>query len=103
MKKNIKKQLALHRFCNLIDSVICDNDLASSNNIDVAKKIILKYKLKIPYDYKILFCKNCKNFIVPGKSSRIRTGRSNIKSIRITCKLCNHTYRKIIRKVNLKS
>lgn len=103
MKKNNKKQITLQRFCNLIDSFISDRDLVSTNNIDIAKKIITKYKLKIPYEYKILFCKNCKNFIIPGKSSRIRIGRSNVKSIRITCKICNHTYRKIIQKVNLKS
>ncbi|HXT83542.1 MAG TPA: RNase P subunit [Verrucomicrobiae bacterium] len=103
MKKNNKKQITLQRFCNLIDSLISNQDLVSTNNIDIAKKIITKYKLKIPYEYKILFCKNCKNFIIPGKNSRIRIGRSNIKSIRITCKICNHTYRKIIQKVNLKS
>jgi ribonuclease P protein subunit RPR2 len=63
----------------------------------MAKKIITKYRLKIPFEYKILFCKNCKRFIVPGKNSRIRLGRSRVKALRITCELCGHTYRKIIK------
>jgi ribonuclease P protein subunit RPR2 len=97
MKKNNKKQIALHRISNLIDTALYAQDLFSDDHIKSAKKIIAKYKLKIPFEYRILFCKNCKKFIIPGKNSRIRIGRSKIKALRITCKLCGHTYRKIIK------
>ena len=43
-----------------------------------------------------ILCKKCKKFIVPSISSKVRIGRSNVKSIRITCNFCNHTYRKLI-------
>ncbi len=97
MKKNKKKQIALQRVSNLIDTALYTQDFFSDDHILSAKKIIEKYKIKIPFEYKLLFCKNCKKFIVPGKNSRIRIGRSKIKALRITCKLCGHTYRKIIK------
>ena len=97
MKKYNKKQIALQRVINLIDNALSKSDLFINDHISTAKKIIFKYKIKLPFEYRILFCKNCKRFIIPGKSSRIRIGRSSIKAIRITCKICGYTYRKIIK------
>ncbi len=62
----------------------------------LAKKISTKYRIAMPYELKMNFCKKCKNFIVPGVTYRIRIGRSSLKSIRITCSYCDHTYRKVI-------
>jgi ribonuclease P protein subunit RPR2 len=101
MKKSVIKQIAMHRVKILIDRALYSKDEFSDHHIVIAKKIILKYKLKIPFEYKILFCKNCKRFIVPGRDSSIRVGRSTTKALRITCKLCGHTYRKIIEKPDL--
>ena len=100
MKKSVIKQIAMQRVKVLIDRALYSRDEFSDHHIVIAKKIILKYKLKIPFEYKLLFCKQCKKFIIPGRDSIIRTGRSNTKALRITCKLCGHTYRKIIEKPN---
>jgi ribonuclease P protein subunit RPR2 len=97
MKKNNKKQLALQSVSNLIHTALYAQDPFLDNHINTAKRIITKYRLKIPFEYKILFCKNCKRFIIPGKNSRIRIGRSRVKALRITCEMCGHTYRKIIK------
>jgi ribonuclease P protein subunit RPR2 len=97
MKKNSKKQLALQSVSNLIYTALCTQDPFLDNHINTAKRIITKYRLKIPFEYKILFCKKCKRFIIPGKNSRIRIGRSRVKALRITCEMCGHTYRKIIK------
>lgn len=97
MKKNNKKQLALQSVSNLIYTALYTQDLFQDDHINTAKKIITKHRLKIPFEYKILFCKNCKRFIIPGKNSRIRIGRSRVKALRITCEICGHTYRKVIK------
>lgn len=102
MKKNALRQLALDRAKMLLDRALRVNDEFAQEHVKVAKRIISKYKLKIPFEYKLLFCKNCKNFIVPGRDSTIRLGRSNEKALRITCKFCGHTYRKILTKKNTK-
>ena len=69
----------------------------SQRQAEIAKKISLKFKIKMPFEINSSFCKKCKKFIAPGIASRIRLG-SKPKSIRITCSYCNHTYRKIISK-----
>lgn len=100
MKKSTTKQIALQRVKILLDTALYSRDEFAQDHIKIARKIISKYKLKMPFEYKILFCKNCKKYIVPGKDSRIRIGRSNTKALRITCKYCNYTYRKIIKKTS---
>jgi ribonuclease P protein subunit RPR2 len=83
----------------LIDSAITnartDPEL-SQNQASIARRISTKYKIRMPYHLRMVFCKKCKSFIAPGINSRIRLGRTSVKSIRISCNLCGHTYRKII-------
>jgi ribonuclease P protein subunit RPR2 len=62
----------------------------------LARKISTRYRIGMPYEMKLNFCKKCKNFIVPGVNSKIRIGRTSLKAIRITCSFCGHTYRKVI-------
>lgn len=74
------------------------NPELAQRQANLAKKISTKHRIRMPYELRMNFCKKCKKFIVPGHTARVRIGRSNIKSIRITCGFCNHTYRKIIKK-----
>ena len=62
----------------------------------LACRVSTRHKIKMPYEIRMLFCKKCKSFIVPGINSRIRLGRTSVKSIRVTCNLCGHVYRKLI-------
>ena len=91
----------MERMQILIDSAISnartDPDL-SQRQASLARRISTKYKIRMPYHLRMVFCKKCKSFIAPGINSRIRLGRASVKSIRISCNLCGHTYRKIISK-----
>ncbi|MDC3254446.1 RNase P subunit [Nitrosopumilus sp.] len=80
---------------NAISNARIDPDL-SQRQASIARRISTKYKIRMPYYLRMVFCKKCKSFIAPGVNSRIRLGRTSIKSIRISCNLCGHTYRKII-------
>ena len=95
------KTIALERMHILINNAISnarsDPNLAQRQAL-IAKKISTKYRIPLPYELKITFCKKCKSFIAPGITSKIRLGRSTVKSIRITCGFCGHTYRKVISK-----
>ncbi len=99
--KPATKELLMERMQILIKTAISNArtnpDLAERQAM-LAKRLCTKYRVRMPYEMRMNFCKKCKKFIVPGFSSRIRIGRSNTKSIRITCIFCNHTYRKIIKK-----
>ena len=97
--KPIVYKIAMERMQILIDNAISnaktDPEL-SQRQASIARRISSKYKIRMPYDLRIVFCKKCKSFIAPGLNSRIRLGRTSVKSIRISCNLCGHTYRKII-------
>ena len=98
MKPTVKK-IALDRMQILIDNAILNaktNPELSQRQALLARKISMRYKIRIPYHLRMVFCKKCKSFIAPGINSRIRLGRTPVKSIRVTCNLCEHTYRKII-------
>ena len=98
MKPAVKK-MAVERMEILIHTAISnarsDPGLATRQAM-LARRISTRYRIRMPYRLRMAFCKRCKSFIAPGIGSRIRVGRSRVKSIRISCLLCGHTYRKII-------
>ena len=98
MKPMVYK-IAMERMQILVDNAISnartDPEL-SQRQASIARRISSKYKIRMPYYLRMVFCKKCKSFIAPGINSRIRLGRTSVKSIRISCNLCGHTYRKII-------
>ena len=89
----------MERMQILIDNAISNariNPELSQRQASIARRISTKYKIRMPYNLRMVFRKKCKSFIAPGINSRIRLGRASVKSIRISCNLCGHTYRKII-------
>ena len=97
--KQAKKKIALERMYVLINSAISNarsNPDLAQRQASLARRISTHHRIKMPYELRINFCKQCKNFIVPGINSRIRLGRTRLKSIRITCNFCENTYRKVI-------
>ncbi len=100
MKAGVR-ELVLERMQILVRNAVSNarkNPELAQRQASLAKKLSMKYRVRMPYELRMNFCKKCKKFIVPGFTARIRLGRSDVKSIRITCSFCNHTYRKIIRK-----
>jgi len=100
VKPTIRK-IALERMQILIDNAITNARIdpeLSQRQAFLARRISTRYKIRMPFDLRMVFCKKCKSFIAPGINSRIRIGRASVKSIRISCNLCGHTYRKIIPK-----
>jgi ribonuclease P protein subunit RPR2 len=97
--KQVAKLVAQERILILIRNAFqkIDDDYELANSqAQIAKKIAKRLRLKLPYDIRQLYCKKCKQFIVPGFNCRVRIGRSKIKALRITCLLCNNVYRKLL-------
>ncbi len=93
------RKIAMERMQILIENAISNakkNPELSQRQALLARRISTRHKIRMPYDLRMVFCKKCKSFIAPGINSRIRLGRASVKSIRISCNLCGHTYRKII-------
>jgi ribonuclease P protein subunit RPR2 len=99
MRKQVSREIARERIeiliANALREINEDDHLANCHS-RLAKRIAMRTRLRLPYEIRQLYCKRCKQFISPGKSARIRIGRSNIKAIRITCLKCGHVYRKVL-------
>ena len=97
--KNSKKEIATQRILILFENAVSNaskNPRLAERQAQIARKISMRFKIKMPWQIRTSFCKKCKKFIVPTISSKVKVGRTSVKSIRITCYFCNHTYRKII-------
>ena len=92
------KELAKERANILIETVLKtskdDMELAE-RQASMARKICMKFNVRLPYDKKQIYCKGCKKLIIPGKNSRVRLGFKP-KALKITCLRCGHIYRKVL-------
>ena len=91
------REIARERIDMLVKSALKEKDEAlAARQARQAKKIAMRFRVRLPYEVRQLYCKKCKAFIVPGRSARVRVGRAKTRAVRITCLRCGHTYRKIM-------
>ncbi len=97
MLKPRAKEIARERIDILVKSALKEKDEAlAAQQARQAKKIAMRFRVRLPYEAQQLYCKKCKAFIVPGRSARVRVGRAKTRAVRITCLRCGHTYRKVL-------
>jgi len=89
--KNSKKQFALKRVQHLFElakeTVTKDPDLAQ-RYAELARKIVMRQRVKLPSEYRRLICRHCKHFILPGVNCRVRVKQRREPHIVITCLNC---------------
>jgi ribonuclease P protein subunit RPR2 len=62
----------------------------ANNCVELARKISLRYKVPFSKEQKLRFCKNCKSYLLPSKTSRLRVSEGKIK---VLCLKCKHIHR----------
>ena len=70
----------------------------SDRYVELAKKIAMKYKVKIPRVLKRRFCKSCFKYLVPGVNCRVRLTQ---KKIVYYCSNCRKFMRIPYKKINM--
>jgi ribonuclease P protein subunit RPR2 len=53
--------------------------------VDLARKIGMRYNVRVPPEFKRRFCKECLAYLVPSVNARVRVGRGRVV---ITCTAC---------------
>ena len=90
IKRN-NRQIALERililFENAVETLEREPELAQSY-ADLARRIGMRYKVRIPAKYRRMICRKCKSFILPGVNCKVRTRTSREPHIVITCLKC---------------
>jgi len=69
------------------------NSERSKRYVELARKIGLRYNVRLTKNQKNKFCKKCFSLMVPGATSVVRLD-DKTKTIIIRCKKCNTIYRK---------
>jgi ribonuclease P protein subunit RPR2 len=58
--------------------------------VQMARKMAMRYNIRMPKAFKRKYCRGCGKFLVPGKNSTVRTAR---KSVTVKCLECGHVMR----------
>ena len=89
LPKNLRKKVALER----IEILFAEAKKAANKNlslsqryVSLARKLSMRYKVKIPIKYKKLFCKKCKNYFIAGKTLRVRSKNKKLVYYCYNCK-----------------
>lgn len=95
------RDIALSRIERLFDLAIkmLDNrpDL-SQRYVEIARRISMRARVRIPREKRLLICRHCKRFIFPGASARIRLQPRRESHVVITCLYCGKHMRRPLRR-----
>ena len=58
----------------------------SDRYVYLARKIAMKYKVRIPPELKRRFCKHCYSFFMQGKNCRVRTAKGKVVYYCLNCR-----------------
>jgi ribonuclease P protein subunit RPR2 len=65
-----------------------DNPLLAQRYVDIARRIAMAAKIRLPAEYRRMVCRHCKSFILPGVSCRVRIKQRREPHVVITCLKC---------------
>jgi len=97
-KPEKQRKIALERINILFKeakNMIEEDPKLSDRYVQLARRIAMKYKVKIPSNFKRRFCKNCHKYLVAGKNLRVRTHKGHMVYF---CLNCRHYMRFVYRK-----
>ncbi len=64
----------------------CKNPELSDRYVEIARKIAMKYRVRMPSSLKKRFCKHCHAFLKPGSNCRIRLNKGKVVYYCLGCK-----------------
>lgn len=105
MPKPDNKKIALERIRRLFaqaEEAFREDPEKAHRHVAMARKIALRYNVRLPVELKRRVCKGCGRFLVPGKNARTRLSPRKA-SVITTCLECGHVSRHPYRKEKRKA
>jgi ribonuclease P protein subunit RPR2 len=84
MKEKAKERIIY--FFKSAEKVFNKDPVLANRYVTLARKYSMKYKVKIPREFKRRFCKHCYKYLVPGKTCRVRTHKGKVVYSCFHCK-----------------
>jgi len=88
---NNTKQIALQRIRTLFRlarETIHEDPHLAQKYVEIARKIAMRTRLRLPKEYRRMICKHCKSFILPGVNCRFRIQPKREPHVVVTCLNC---------------
>ncbi len=87
----------IERLFSLADSEFSSNPERSHRYVALARKIAMRYNIRLPPALRRRFCRNCYKYLRPSINSRVRTSARQ-RAVIVTCLECGHVMRHPYRK-----
>ncbi len=88
----------VHILFRLAKEAINKEPRLAQRYVDVARRIAMRTRLRLPVEYRRLVCRHCKSFIYPGVNCRVRVKQRREPHVVITCLNCGKHMRIPLRK-----
>jgi ribonuclease P protein subunit RPR2 len=90
------KRIALQRIQTLFHlarETIHEDHALAQRYVDIARKVAMAAKVRLPREYRRQVCRHCKSFILPGVNCRVRVKQRREPHVVITCLNCGKQMR----------
>lgn len=95
------KRIAMQRiqtlFC-LARQIIHENPELAQRYVNIARKVAMAAKVRLPREYRRQVCRHCKSFILPCVNCRVRIKQGREPHVVIVCLNCGKQMRVPLRK-----
>lgn len=85
------RQIALkriHMLFELAKQVVHERPDLADRYVEIARKIAMRARIHLQKEQRLLVCRRCKRFILPGVGSRVRIQPRREPHVTITCLRC---------------
>jgi len=72
------------------EGMVSEDSGLANRYVELARRIAMKNKVKLPSELKKKFCKKCHSYLVPSLNCRVRV---HDRRVIYTCLICNHSMR----------
>ena len=100
------KRIAMQRIQTLFrlaKETLREDPSLAQHYVDLARKIAMAAKVRLPREYKRQICRYCKSFILPGVNCRVRVKQRREPHVVMTCLNCGKQTRLPMKKKGEKS
>ncbi len=87
--KHAMKRIARERIAHLFsqaDGIFAADRQLANRYVQLARKLAMKARVRIPRELKRKFCRHCDTYLRPGANTRIRIAKSRVIILCLACK-----------------
>ncbi len=85
----MERRIALERMDILLHlaerEALARHEARARRYVDLARRIGMRYNVRVPPEFRRRFCKKCLAYLVPSLNARVRVGRGHVT---VTCLKC---------------